>query len=202
MKKILVNLNRVYCEINEFNNEFWQKILLICLTFHSTIIFVLAHMIYSGQFKKYIFSFALYHYLIFHMVAISLYINSSYFIESQSSKTLSLLFQHIHKCKNLNSKIKFKVIFLSLLSVIWFCSFSDVNIHRKTNIQKKWFHIWKSNNWSRDFVYSKKKKLFGKKLINNFYFQDHQDCCFVFCFDSKTSYSLSPVLICISISYS
>ena len=158
MKKLMHNLNKIYCEMNQFNNEFWQTILRICLTFHSTITFVLVYMIYSGQFnKKYIISFALYHYLIFQIIVISLYINSSSAIQFESSKTLSLFIQHMYQFKNINSKIKFKVVFPLLLPVISFCSFLDVNVHRKTQTQKNWFHIWKSNNWSRNFVYSKRK---------------------------------------------
>lgn len=106
----MFNLNTIYCEINQCNNEFWSKISFVILTFLCTTIFSLFYEIFYGELSQnWIHLSAAVYYTLFNSSCLIVYITSSASLSSEAFKTNLLFMKHLCKFKKINLKIKFKV---------------------------------------------------------------------------------------------
>ena len=105
----LSKLNKVYAEINQFNNEFWSKILFVILTFNVPLIFSLIFELFYGSFNDYLLSFGTVYYTSFVYTIVTFFIIISSSMSNESFKASPLVRRLLIKNKRMNVLLKLKV---------------------------------------------------------------------------------------------
>ena len=102
--EFMFRLNKIYVEINEFNNEFWMKFLSINLTFYLTVISALFYSSFFG-----IVHYSLPIFFVFNLSIFLTLIISTASMSLEANKSL-LMSHKIYLCTNQNINTKLKVI--------------------------------------------------------------------------------------------
>ena len=106
--KFLTDLNKLYIEINQVNDEFWAKFLSISLTFYVTYISGLFYGSFFAGLESYIQSSYLL-YFIFNLLIILIFIASTVLMSSEADKAYSAINQiYLFGHFNFMNKLKVK----------------------------------------------------------------------------------------------